>query len=127
MRRFSLLNLAALPTLTALLLGCGSPLSLAVHELETGRPDEADVRFRALEAEFSEFDGPERLRYALYRGLTHLALGDVREAERWIDFAKRAADRDVRAFSNAERGRLLAAWRTMGRMPGEERPVQRMR
>jgi hypothetical protein len=117
MRRFSLFAPAVF-----LLLGCSTPLSLAVQDLETGRPDEADLRFRALERDFCDLEDAERLRYALYRGLTHLALGDVREAERWLDFAKSAADRDAQAFSNAERGRLLAAWRTMGRMPGENRP-----
>lgn len=100
------------------LVGCSSPLSEAIATLETGRPDQADFRFRALEPDLADLDCRERTRYALYRGLTHLALGDVVEADRWLSFAK-AADRDGRVLSHAERGRLLAAWRTMGRMPGD--------
>ena len=116
----SLLRTLAAPLLAGLLaVGCASPLSAAVTELESGRPAEADRRFRSLEPLFSELDSAERIRYALYRGLTHLTLGDFREAERWLDAAKRVADRDATALSDAERGRLLAAWRTMGRMPGE--------
>jgi hypothetical protein len=66
-----------------------------------------------------ELDPMEGTRYALYRGLTHLALGDAAQAERWLSLAKRRSDRDLALLSAAERGRLLAAWRTMGRMPGE--------
>ena len=30
----------------------------------------------------------DRARYGLYRGLTFLALGDLRNAERWLDYAE---------------------------------------
>ena len=99
--------------------GCASSLGQAVSELESGRPAEADRRFRALEPAFPDFDPADRIRYALYRGLTHLTLGDVHEAERWLYAAKRVADRDAGALTDAERGRLLAAWRSMGHMPGD--------
>lgn len=121
MRRFFRSAWLALVLGPAATLGCASSLGHAVSELESGRPAEADRRFRALEPEFEDFDPADRIRYALYRGLTHLTLGDVHEAERWLDAAKRVADRDASALTDAERGRLLAAWRTMGHMPGELR------
>jgi hypothetical protein len=106
--------------LALLALGCGSTLSEAVAELEAGRPADADLRFRALETDLARFDEQDRARYALYRGLTHLTLGDARNADLWLTFAKRGTDRRLELLSPAERGRLLAAWRTLGRMPGEE-------
>lgn len=102
-----------------LALGCGSALGSAVEDFEGGRHPEAARRFRALEAQLPEFDPDDRLRYALYRGLTDLALGDARNAERWLSQVKRTLDADPRALRDAERGRLLSAWRSMGRMPGE--------
>lgn len=99
--------------------GCGSALGQAVDELEAGRHPEAAQRFRALEAELPELTPSERLRYALYRGLNDLALGDVQNASRWLGSVKRAVDTQPLALSDAERGQLLAAWRSMGRMPGE--------
>lgn len=101
------------------LAGCGSALGRAVEELEAGRQPEAAQRFRALEAELPELTPSERLRYALYRGLNDLALGDVQSASRWLGSVKRAVDDQSLALNDAERGRLLAAWRSMGRMLGE--------
>jgi hypothetical protein len=100
-------------------LGCGSGLGQAVDELEAGRHPEAARRFRALEAELHELEPSERLRYALYRGLNDLALGDAQSAARWLDPVKRTVDAEPLALTDAERGRLFAAWRSMGRMPGE--------
>lgn len=106
--------------LALMMLGCGSALSDAVQELEAGRPAHADYRFRALAPELPELDRAERTRYALYRGLNHLTLGDAKQADRWLSLAKRDSDRDLSLLSTAERGRLLVAWRSMGRMPGDD-------
>jgi hypothetical protein len=111
---FRLLLLSAL-----LLTGCGSALGQAVDELEAGRHPEAARRFRALESALAELEPGEQLRYGLYRGLNDLALGDARSAARWLAPVKRAVDEEPRVLTHAERGRLFAAWRSMGRMPGE--------
>lgn len=103
------------------LLGCASKLALAVDQFETGRPTEADRTFRSLERDVPCEPAP-RARYALYRGLNHLTLGDAAEADRWLSAAKRATDNDSSLLSSAEHGRLLAAWRSLGRMPGEQGP-----
>jgi hypothetical protein len=100
-------------------LGCGSALSSAIEDFESGRHPQASRRFRGLEAELPELSCDERLRYALYRGLTDLALGDAESADRWLSQVKRAVDLEPLSLSHAERGRLFAAWRSLGRMPGE--------
>jgi hypothetical protein len=99
--------------------GCGSSLPLdAFHE---GRYPAAADELRALEREVPELPPNERARYSLYRGLTHLALGDARQADRHLTLAKRALDAHPGWFASEERGALLAAWRSIGRMPGERR------
>lgn len=108
----------ALLLLPILLLGCSSSLAAAVDQFETGRPAEADRAFRRLE-EGIPCSPAARARYALYRGLNHLTLGDGAQADRWLSAAKLATDDDPSLLSDAEQGRLLSAWRTLGRMPGE--------
>lgn len=103
----------------ALLLGCGSTLGGALEEFDAGRHPEAAQRFRTLEATLPELGPRERLRYALYRGLNDLALGNAPSAERWLTPVKRSVDREPLTLTHEERGRLLAAWRSLGRMPGE--------
>ena len=86
---------------------------------EDGRYPTAAAQFRAGEHGARQLGGAEFARYALYRGLTHLALGDARAAARWVGYAKACADRDPMVFDDEDRGALVAAWRSMGRMPGE--------
>jgi hypothetical protein len=88
---------------------------------EQARYPDAVGEFRRAESDFEDLSEQGRARYALYRGLTHLALGDARQADRWLGTAKAAADADPSIFDHAERGRLLSAWRSTGRMPGERR------
>ena len=79
----------------------------------------AAAQFRALERSSRQLDTRDFASYALYRGLTHLALGDARAAARWLGYAKQCADRDPTVFNDEDRGALIAAWRSMGHMPGE--------
>jgi hypothetical protein len=62
---------------------------------------------------------PRNVRYALYRGLAELAVGNALSADRWLRRAWQAADRDPAVLSEEEHGRLVAAWRSMGRMPAQ--------
>lgn len=87
--------------------------------METGRYAEADSELRALETQFEQLGAPERAEYALYRGLTCLALGDARRAAAWLGAVKEAVDREPKLLSDSERGRLFSAWRSLGFMPGE--------
>jgi len=79
----------------------------------------AAAQFRAAESRARRLPPREFANYSLYRGLTHLALGDARAAARWVGYAKQCADRDPYVFNDQDRGALLSAWRSMGHMPGE--------
>lgn len=57
----------------------------------------------------------DRARYALYRGLAHLALGDQQATVRWLIAAKRAWNADPSVLSDDERNRLAAALAHMPR------------
>jgi hypothetical protein len=93
------------------------PLGRALHAYDEARYPDAIAELRAIDA--TELSSQQGARYALYRGLTHLALGDARAADRWLTLAKVVLDRQSEIYNTSERGRLLAAWRSMGRMPGE--------
>jgi hypothetical protein len=102
-----------------LTLGCHSALDDAMASYEDGRYPSAAAQFRAAEPASRGLGPRDFASYALYRGLTHLALGDARAASRWLGVAKVAADRDPSSFDDKDRGELLSAWRSMGHMPGE--------
>lgn len=99
--------------------GCASPLSAAVNELEAGQSPRALARLRALGPNLEALTADQRVRYALYRGLTHLALGDAPSADLWLCRARAATARDPLLLSVEDRSRLLAGLRAVGRMPGE--------
>lgn len=98
---------------------CARPLSEAHASFDAGRYPEALAELRSSAPQLRDAPAAERFDYALYRGLTHLALGDARPAERWLLIAKRLSEASPGVASPAERGRLLAAWRAMGHMPGD--------
>lgn len=98
---------------------CGSAISPAMSAFDEGRYPEAVAEFTKLEAESREWSDDRKTRYALYRGLTHLSCGDVRAADRWLSRAKLAWEKNPSLLEPAESGRMLTAWRSMGRMPGE--------
>ena len=99
---------------------CAGPLGPPLAAFHEGRLPEATAGFRRLEPTISSFSHTERARYALYRGLAHLGLGDARAADRWLSLAKRYEGEDPSCFDASERGELYAAWRSLGRVPGEE-------
>jgi hypothetical protein len=94
-------------------------LADAMDSYQDARYPTAAAQFRAAEPAARKLGPRDFANYALYRGLTHLALGDARAATLWIGYAKQSADRDPHVFNDRDRGALLAAWRSMGRMPGE--------
>src|SRR6478735_2978804 len=99
--------------------GCHSALADAMDSYGDGRYPTAAAQFRAAEPDARELSPRDFANYALYRGLTHLALGDAQAAVRWVGYAKQSADHDPYLFDDEARGALLAAWRSMGHMPGE--------
>lgn len=105
--------------LSAFAIGCSSPLRPARQAFDEARYPDAVAAFDALGARRPELDPTERFEYALYRGLSHLALGDARPAQRWLLLAKRMSEASPRLATPEQRGRLLSAWRSMGYMPGD--------
>lgn len=111
--------LPCLALLLPCLVGCHSLLDDALDSYADGRYPSAAAQFRAAEATSRGLPPAQLARYALYRGLTHLALGDAPAAARWVGYAKQCAERDPGLFDDQQQGALLAAWRSMGHMPGE--------
>ena len=105
--------------ISVLIFGCASPLTEARTSFDEARYPDAVAEYRALAPSFPALPPSERFEYALYRGLTHLALGDASPAERWLLAAKRQAEASPGLASAEQEGRLLAAWRAMGHMPGD--------
>ncbi len=110
------LRWSAIPVL---LLGCASPLTEARRSFDEARYPDAVAHYRALAPSVRAMPPADLFEYALYRGLTHLALGDAVPAERWLLLAKRLSESAPRVATAEQRGRLLAAWRSMGHMPGD--------
>ena len=105
--------------LQALIFGCASPLTEARTSFDEARYPDAIAEFRAIRPGAEQLNLSELFEYALYRGLTHLALGDARPAEHWLLVAKRLSEASPGLASADQEGRLLSAWRSMGHMPGD--------
>ncbi len=101
-----------LPVLVVLELvttACGTPLSDAEALFERGQYPASHQALLGLDGEHGSWDEPDRAEYALYLGLTLLALGDGGQARVWLGKAKAVEDahpgslryRDVRRLSVA--------------------------
>ena len=99
--------------------GCSSNLSRAITAFDSADHPKAMEHLLDAEVGLSKRSTSHRARYALYRGLTHLSLGDRESAERWLAEAKAFLDADQRVLGANESGRLLAAWVATGHEPGE--------
>jgi hypothetical protein len=89
---------------------CSGSFGAGVRAYDHGRYPEALEELRSAERDAVRARGRDRVRYALYRGLTHLALGDREGTRRWLGEAKRAADQSPTLLSDEDAGRLASAW-----------------
>ena len=105
--------------LATLIFGCSSPLQEARTSFDEARYPAAAAQYRAVRPFEGGLSQSELFEYALYRGLTHLALGDARPAERWLLVAKRLSEQSPGLATSEQEGRLMAGWRSMGHMPGD--------
>jgi hypothetical protein len=105
--------------LALLLLACSSPLAEARTSFDEARYPDAVAEYQVLRPLLPRLGRLERFEYSLYRGLSHLALGDARAAQHWLTIAKRLSEQSPGLSSSDQEGRLMAAWRSMGLMPGE--------
>ncbi len=101
------------------LLACSSPLSEARGSFDEARYPDAIAEYQACAALVPQLSRPTLFEYALYRGLSHLALGDSVPAQHWLTVAKRLSEASPGLANDDQSGRLLAAWRAMGLMPGD--------
>jgi hypothetical protein len=108
-----------LVALWVVIFGCSSPLTDARTSFDEARYPDAVDEYRALASEVPSLSRPELFEYALYRGLSHLALGDSAPAQRWLLVAKRLSEAAPTLATADQQGRLMAAWRSMGQMPGD--------
>jgi len=102
-RRFSL---ALVLGLGFVALGCGGPLADAKSDFKKGLYSEAKDELLQAERESHTWDDRHRAEYALYRGLTHGALGDRAAATLWLHEAKAIESAHPGTLSADDRARL---------------------
>ena len=95
-----------LPLAILLVAACGSVLADAKSDFKRGRYGEAREALVRVEPESRTWDERRRAEYALYRGLTHGALGDRQAAGVWLKEAKVLEDAQPGTLSEDDRARL---------------------
>jgi hypothetical protein len=96
------------------LASCGGPLADAEGQFDKGQYPAAHQSLLALESASRSWSTADRATYALYRGLTLLALGDRGRATMWLLEAKGAEDRRPGSLSGADTRRLGVAMESNG-------------
>jgi hypothetical protein len=99
------------------LCSCQSALSASVAAFGEARYAEAAHNFRLAARE--TMSEAERARFELYAGLNDLALGNQRRAVEHLTRARQLLESAPELFSAEEQGRLLTAWSSLGRLPGQ--------
>jgi hypothetical protein len=87
----------------------GGGLAHGKRLFDKGRYAEAKAAFNALEPSAMGDDDGDRARYALYRALTHGALGDLDARDAWLRVAARIASRNPDALDDEDTARLKIA------------------
>jgi hypothetical protein len=91
------------------LVGCGGPLEDAECQFKKGQYPAAHQALRGLEAESRSWSAATRAEYALYRGLTLIALGDRPRADEWLLEAKAVEDARPGSLAFEDARRLAVA------------------
>ena len=89
--------------------GCGGALDDAVRAYDSGLYAVALERLAGAESESRSADARAGARYALYRGLAHLAVGDGRAAAVWLESAHLAVRARPDLLAPEDTGRLESA------------------
>jgi hypothetical protein len=88
------------------LAGCAGPMARVEKQFAEGRYPDAKQTLESLEAESQTWTDAKRAEYALYRGLTHTALGDRERAGLWLRQARAIEDAHPGSLSPEDRQRL---------------------
>jgi tetratricopeptide (TPR) repeat protein len=97
--------------------GCGGALANGESQFKEGRYPEAKATFASIEAQSRSYDDAARAEYALYRGLTLLALGDRAQAAVWLREAKAIDETRPESLSREDAMRLKEGLATANASP----------
>ena len=103
------MNSLTLSSALVVFTACASPLGRAEAQFAGGRYPEAKQGLLSLEAESATWPDAKRAEYALYRGLTHAALGDREQASVWLREARAIEDTHPSSLSYDDVQRLKLA------------------
>jgi hypothetical protein len=90
--------------------------------LDEARYPDALAELCRLEPRIRHHSARSQARYALDRGLAHLAVGDAARAVQWLSAAWEWHDKNPRLLTPTDHTRLVTAWHSMGLMVGD-RPL----
>jgi hypothetical protein len=96
---------------------CQSALGASVEAYREARFPDAAAKLRAASCE--RMDETERIQFDLYSGLNHLALGNLPLAAQHLTQARAQLEARPELLSAEDQGRLFAAWKALGRLPGQ--------
>ena len=99
---------------------CGSPIGRGTTLYEQQSYIEAAEVFERTQSRLLGMDPADRARYGLYRGLTLMALGDLRGAERWLDYADAQERAQPGLLASDERAMLTHGRIKSGRATSSE-------
>jgi hypothetical protein len=71
---------------------------------------EAEDVFDRMESDLAQLTVAERAEYGVYRGMTLLALGDFRRAQRWLSYATTLERAHPPALAPAQKALLEQGW-----------------
>jgi hypothetical protein len=97
----------------SLSVACGSAVGRGTALYQQQSYIEAAETFERTQERLVTMKPVERTRYGLYRGLTFMALGDLRGAERWLDYADAQQRTQPVALPDNERELLARGRRTL--------------
>src|SRR5271157_5898121 len=100
-----------LVTVAITTIACGSSVGRGTTLYRQQSYIEAAEVFERTQNRLAGMDPVDRARYGLYRGLTLMALGDLRGAERWLDFAE-AQERSQPGLLASDERAMLTHGRT---------------
>jgi hypothetical protein len=100
-----------------LLCCCQSPLSASIEAYGQARYPDAAEGLRAVDE--GALGAAQRARFELFSGLNDLALGNLAPAACHLSRARAMLERRPSVLDANDQARLFAAWRALGRRPGE--------
>lgn len=102
---------------------CGTRATRGPELYHEGRYIEAAEVFERTEYRLRRASPPQRVEYSLYRGMTFLALGDLRNAHRWLSIAHQAADTHPGVLSGSQLALLQSGWSELQQHGASQQPA----